>query len=396
MVPGQRRNHRTRQLLAISCAVLAATALTACGSSSGSASASSGSTQTSGATSPPNSATGQFSALQSVVDKAMVAPTSIPLTTPLQAAPPKGKTIVYLQCEVAQCKEGGEGVAQATAALGWTLNTIPFQSTDPATLASAFQQALQQKPLAVVIAGVPEVLWKNQEAAYQKAGIPIIPFFVGPIDLSSTVIANIGNLNDNAYFGKVLADWFVVDSHGTGHALVANVPAYQVLTSVSDAFEKEVASQCAQCTITKLDVTATQLGTGAFSSVIISALQKDPSIKYVMATDGVFIDPLPAALAGAGLGGTVKVIAQGGDAQNIIDLKAGRLAALTGLPSIYAGWLSLDVALRHYEGMSMPADGGDGGVPTQLLTKASVGSVTGSFELPTDFRDQIKKLWLLG
>jgi hypothetical protein len=44
----------------------------------------------------------------------------------------------------------------------------------------------------------------------------------------------------------------------------------------------------------------------------------------------------------------------------------------------------------------MPSDGGDGGVPTQLLTKDSVGSVTGSFELPTDFRDQIKKLWLLG
>jgi ribose transport system substrate-binding protein len=326
----------------------------------------------------------------------MVAPTTIPLTTPLTSAPPKGKTIVYLQCEVAQCKEGGEGVQQATSALSWTLKTIPFKSTDPSTLNSAFQQALQLKPLAVIIAGIPEVLWKGQEAAYKAAGIPIIPFFVGPIDLSSTVIANIGNLNDNAYFGKVLADWFIVDSHSAGHALVANVPAYQVLTSVSDAFEKEVGSQCPACKLTKLDVTATQLGTGAFSSVIVSALQKDPAIKYVMATDGVFIDPLPAALSAAGLGGTVKVIAQGGDAQNIVDLKAGRLSALTGLPSIYAGWISVDVAIRHFEGTSMPSDGGDGGVPTQLLTKDSVGSVTGSFELPTDFRDQIKKLWLLG
>jgi ribose transport system substrate-binding protein len=392
MVQVHRRNHRTR-LLVISCAALAAATLAACGSSSGS----SGPTTTpSTQTSSSSSGSGQTAALQAVVDKAMIAPTAIPLTTPLTSAPPKGKTIVYLQCEVAQCKEGGEGVQQATAALGWTLKTIPFLSTDPSTLNSAFQQALQLKPLAVSIAGVPEVLWKGQEAAYQRAGIPIIPFFVGPIDLSSTVIANIGNLNDNAYFGQVLADWFIVDSKGTGHALVANVPAYQVLTSVSDAFEKEVASQCPACKLTKLDVTATQLGTGAFSSVIISALQKDPSIKYVMSTDGVFIDPLPAALAGAGLGGTVKVIAQGGDAQNIVDLKAGRLAALTGLPSIYAGWLSVDVALRHFEGMTMPSDGGDGGVPTQLLTKASVGSVTGSFELPTDFRDQIKKLWLLG
>ena len=387
MVQVQRRNRRTRHLLTVSGAALVAATLAACGSSSGS-SAPSSSTQTAG--------TGTHAALQAVVDKAMVAPTSIPLTTPLKSAPPKGMTIVYLQCEVSQCKEGGEGVQQATSTLGWTLKTIPFKSTDPATLASAFQQALQLKPFAVVIAGVPEVLWKNQEAAYKEAGIPIIPFFVGPIDLSSTVIANIGNLNDNGYFGKVLADWFIADSQGTGRALVANVPAYQVLTSVSDAFEKEVASQCAACKLTKLDVTATQLGTGAFSSVIISALQKDPSIKYVMATDGVFIDPLPAALAGAGLGGTVKVIAQGGDAQNIIDLKAGRLSALTGLPTIYAGWISLDVAIRHYEGMSMPSDGGDGGVPTQLLTKASVGSVTGVFELPTDFRDQIKKLWLLG
>ena len=393
MVQVQRRTHRTRHLLAVSCAALAAATLAACGSSSG---ASGASTTPSTQTSSSGSGSNQSAGLQAVVDKAMIAPTSIPLTTPLKSAPPNGKTIVYLQCEVAQCKEGGEGVQQATSALSWTLKSIPFKSTDPSTLNSAFQQALQLKPLAVIIAGIPEVLWKGQEAAYQQAGIPIIPFFVGPIDLSSTVIANIGNLNDNAYFGKVLADWFIVDSGGKGDALVANVPAYQVLTSVSDAFEKEVASQCAACKLKKLDVTATQLGTGAFSSVIISALQKDPSIKYVMATDGVFIDPLPAALAGAGLGGTVKVIAQGGDAQNIIDLKADRLAALTGLPTIYAGWLSVDVAIRHYEGMSMPSDGGDGGVPTQLLTKASVGSVTGAFELPTDFRDQIKKLWLLG
>jgi ribose transport system substrate-binding protein len=394
MVQGQRRNHRTRQLLAFSCAVLAAAALAACGSSSGSSSAPNSSAQSS--TQSSSAGSSQFAALQAIVDKAEIAPTMIPLVTPLNSAPPKGKTIVYLQCEVAQCKEGGEGVQQAIGALGWKLKTIPFESTNPATLASAFQQALQLKPFAVVIAGVPEVLWKNQEAAYKAAGIPIIPFFVGPIDLSSTVIANIGNLNDNGYFGKVLADWFIVDSKGAGHALVANVPAYQVLTSVSDAFEKEVGSQCPNCKLTKLDVTTTQLGTGAFSSVIISSLQKDPSINYVMATDGVFIDPLPAALAGAGLGGKVKILAQGGDEQNIVDLKAGRLSALTGLPTIYAGWIAIDVAIRRSEGMSMPSDGGDGGVPTQLLTKDSVGSVTGVFELPTDFRDQIKKIWLFG
>ena len=239
MVQVQRRNHRARRLLAVTCAVVAAAGLAACTSSSGS----SPSPSTSAQPSTSESSSTQASALQTVVDKAMVAPTTIPLTTPLTSAPPKGKTIVYLQCEVAQCKEGGEGVQQATSALSWTLKTIPFKSTDPATLNSAFQQALQLKPLAVIIAGIPEVLWKGQEAAYKAAGIPIIPFFVGPIDLSSTVIANIGNLNDNAYFGKVLADWFIVDSHSAGHALVANVPAYQVLTSVSDAFEKEVGSQ---------------------------------------------------------------------------------------------------------------------------------------------------------
>ena len=45
----------------------------------------------------------------------LIAPTKIPLEVPLVSAPPPGKTIVFLQCELAQCKGIGDGVTAAAA-----------------------------------------------------------------------------------------------------------------------------------------------------------------------------------------------------------------------------------------------------------------------------------------
>jgi hypothetical protein len=100
-------------------------------------------------------------------------------------------------------------------------------------------------------------------------------------------------------------------------------------------------------------------------------------------------------LAGAGLS-SIKVLAQGGDAQNIADIKAGKVSAISALSASYAAWLSVDATLRHIEGMSMPSNGDDGGVPMQLLTKGSIGTVTGAYKLPATFPQQFEKLWHVG
>jgi ribose transport system substrate-binding protein len=323
------------------------------------------------------------------------APTKIPLTTPLKKAPPKGKTFVYLQCEQTQCNEAGQALAKAVAAIGWNFKTIDYNDTEPSTVTAAFSNALLDKPAGVAIAGTPQVLWQSAEAGYKAAGVPISAIFIGPATLGFPVIANIGNGADNIDFGKTLADYFIVDSGGKGHVLLANVPVYASLNDVVKGFSQEVAARCPSCSITNLNVSAAELGNGEMDPDVVAALQKDHSIGYVMATDGVFVDELPGALAGAGLS-SIKVLAQGGDAQNIADIKAGKVSAISALSASYAAWLSVDATLRHIEGMSMPSNGDDGGVPMQLLTKGSIGTVTGAYKLPATFPQQFEKLWHVG
>jgi ribose transport system substrate-binding protein len=309
------------------------------------------------------------------------APAKIPLTTPLKKAPPKGKTFVYLQCEQTQCNEAGQALAKAVAAIGWNFKTIDYNDTEPSTVTAAFSNALLDKPAGVAIAGTPQVLWQSAEAGYKAAGVPISAIFIGPATLGFPVIANIGNGADNIDFGKTLADYFIVDSGGKGHVLLANVPVYASLNDVVKGFSQEVAARCPSCSITNLNVSAAELGNGDMDPDVVAALQKDHSIGYVMATDGVFVDELPGALAGAGL---------------IADIKAGKVSAISALSASYAAWLSVDATLRHIEGMSMPSNGDDGGVPMQLLTKGSIGTVTGAYKLPATFPQQFEKLWHVG
>jgi len=42
------------------------------------------------------------------------------VTQALPSAPPKGKTVLFLQCEEAQCAQEGQGMQAAAATIGWT------------------------------------------------------------------------------------------------------------------------------------------------------------------------------------------------------------------------------------------------------------------------------------
>src|SRR6185437_2070555 len=65
-------------------------------------------------TTSTNAGSSQVDAAKAATSEALLQPTSIPLTTKLKSTPPSGKTFVFLQCELAQCKTFEEGVAAAT------------------------------------------------------------------------------------------------------------------------------------------------------------------------------------------------------------------------------------------------------------------------------------------
>ncbi|WP_278043897.1 sugar ABC transporter substrate-binding protein [Protofrankia symbiont of Coriaria ruscifolia] len=284
----------------------------------------------------------------------------------------------------------GTGMQAAAEAAGWQFKSIPFQSTNPSTLTSGLTQALRYNPVAVSVVAMPYALWSASVPQHQQAGVPIIPVFVGPADSNSTIIANVGNSEYAALNGQFLSAWFISDSNAKGKVLSVSIPDYPWVGAVATGFEAAVASGCSACEVTKIKAGIPDVANGTINTKIVSALRKDPSIKYVVVSNSAFVQPLPAALAAAGLSGKVKLAGCCGTTAQQQGLKSGQFAAVTGGTTL-GGWHVVDAAIRHAQGLPIPAK--EGFPPVGLLTKDNELPPSDSYDQPADYADQFKALW---
>ena len=321
----------------------------------------------------------------------LTAPTEIPLKEPLTAAPTPGRTIVFLQCELAQCKSIGDGVVAAATLVGWEPKVIPYQSSNPSTLASALHEALRYDPVATTFTSMPYALWSQAVAEYEAAGVPLIPSFTGEVPLDDTIIANPASPEYAALNGTLLGNWVIADSQANGNVLSVTTPDFPYLDDVSKAFDSTVASGCPDCKVTEVKLGIPDIASGASSNIIVSALRKDPTIKYVISANSGFIAGLPSALNAAGLGGKVKIGGCCGTNITESGLASGQFSAVTGVNLAYGGYISVDAALRYAEGSPIPAT--EGTLPIGLLVEGTDTAPSDSYAEPSDFVQQFKTLW---
>jgi ribose transport system substrate-binding protein len=321
----------------------------------------------------------------------LIAPTKIPLEVPLVSAPPSGKTIVFLQCELAQCKGIGDGVTTAATVVHWNIKVIPYESTNPSTLAAALDQALQYHPVAVAFTSPPYALWSQKVAEYKNAGVALIPSFTGEVPLDATIIANPSSTEYANRNGAILGNWFIQVSNAAGHVLSVGVPEFPWLAAVANGFKSAVKDGCHACKVTNMDVAIPDLGSGAITTNVVSALQKDPSINYVVADDSAFLLALPAGLSAAGLSNRVTVAGCCGGQATEAGLATGQFHAVTGVNGNYAGFITVDAALRFAERSPIPSNEGD--LPVGLLVKGTDEKPSDSYNEPSGYVDQFKALW---
>ncbi len=336
-----------------------------------------------------DTATTEVAAAQDVVDEALTPPDTINQTVPLSGAVPSG-TYVVITCELPQCKTISDGAIEAAQAIGWETQTLSYATTDGATLTTAMQDALQYDPIAVSPIGFSQDLWDQLQPQYKAAGVPIVPIAVGDVVTSDVVTEGSSAGPDYAASGAIMANWVTVDSGAAAHVLVQDVPAFAVLAAYGDGFRSELSAVCSACEVTDLDVAPAQLATNGLVPAIVSALQKDPSIDYLVTTDGAFLSGLPSALAAAGIT-TVKVAGGAPDINNMEALVSGTNAAWTAEPTDQFGWVAVDIAARTVLGMDVEPTGG--GRPQWLVTPENVGTPANFLPYPADYRDQYRTLW---
>ncbi len=342
------------------------------------------------AAAPAAGGSAEVAAAKAAYEPFLVPPAKLNQVTPLSGPVAKDLLYVFLECELPQCVEIGIGAVEAAKAIGWKTKVLKWSTADMQTLLSVMDEALTLKPAAVTLTGIPQEVWADREAAFKAAGAMIIPIAVATLKTSPTVPMGAAMGDDYMADGALVGNWFIADSNGEGKALVVDLPAYPVLTAHGTGFKNTVKAGCAKCVMNTLDITVPQLAKGEYVPSIISALQKDPTIKYVITTDGAFIDGLSAALDAA----SMKDIKVGGGSptiNNLAALDAGTEHAWAGEAIHMDGWIAIDIAARQLLGMEIPISGGRR--TQQLFIKGNVGTPTSSLDKPDDYREQFKTLW---
>ncbi len=367
----------------------------ACGSSSTSSPATTAAADaaTTAAAAAADPAATQAEAAKAEAAKYLTAPTKINQTEKLTGKVPSG-TVVIIGCELPQCNVISDGAKAAAAAIGWKTEYLQYDALGDgaATLHQAMVDALAMKPIVVMPIGFSQQVWQDLVPDFEKAGVVITSMADGDNAPGGAVTIGASNASDYIKSGEIMAQWFTADSGGTGKALVQDTPAYAVLKKYGDGFKAKVAEICSGCSVTPLDIAPAQLADAV--PTVVSALQKDPSIKYVIATDGAFLAGLPAALKAANITG-VQIAGGAADVNNMTELTTGGNAAWTAEPPQQFGWVAVDIAAKTLLKMPITADA-DGGRPQMLVTKENVGSPDDwplGLKFPADYQDQFKALW---
>jgi ribose transport system substrate-binding protein len=399
---------RSRRLAGVGVAAAAAAlALAACSSSAstsssstapaastGAASASAASTASAGTDGSAVSASA-LAAAQAAVKSASTVPTGIPETQQLSSPPPKGKTVLFLQCEEVQCGYEGTGLKAAAAAVGWTVKTLNFQAANPATLVSALQTGLQYHPVAAFFTGVPQEAWQSEQKAYAAAGAILVDDYNATAPTGIGVEPGRGYGNESVAIGTTIADEQIVNSAGAAAAsLIVSVPTYTVFDPMVTAYKAQIAKECPTCSVTEDDFTLPQMLGGQLVPAVVSAAKRIPNLKYIVAVDGAFTDTLPGALKAAGLAGKYQIINGGGIATDQQFVQAGTELTTVSNPLTECGWQDMDMAIRF--AMHLPESPGDEQVPWVLLNKSNVGTPSDSYDVPANYPSLFEKLWDVG
>ena len=383
------RRHRAQ--LALGATVAAALALTACGSSSG---VSGNSAAAGGSVAGGGSSSACLTEANAYLKPYDTLPTSLPTSPPghftaLAAKPKSGGTVVSLVQPIPAALTSAKAVSKAAASVGWTNKIVNFDGTVP-DLISKFSQSLSPKPTAIWIDGYPPEALTSQIAAAKKAGVLVAFASTAGTPESVSGFGSITNSTSTvSKVSEISANLTARASECSAKVLAVTLP-YPIIETTGKQYTKFLTSLCSACSVKTKLIQTQDIGTPNATNAIVSALQADPSIKYLFLTVGNLGDSLPSALSQAGLSG-ITVLGATPDDASIAALRAKTNYAWIDLNSDIQGWVAFDGIVRAIATGKVVTD--DGNYPLWVLTQDNVPSGTTAPVYPTNYQDLFTKLW---
>jgi ABC-type sugar transport system substrate-binding protein len=241
------------------------------------------------------------------------------------------------------------------------------------------------------IGTLPNPTIQSQLAQLKSKGIPYVSVSsVSPVD--GEMIANFTAAPEIAQAGKLTADWIIADSNADAHVAYFWDPSLSQNKPGTDAFVAEMTSACPNCSV---DAETTNFLSGIGTTdppQIVSFLQRNPNVNYLVIGIGSGSAGVAQALAAAGLAGKVKIVSRLADPSNFKNIQQGSEVMGLTEETFEAGWRMVDVLIRHMEGASFDPTPID---TIHIITKANLpADISQPYAVP-NYQSYFEKAWLL-
>lgn len=307
-----------------------------------------------------------------------------PLTvTPLPSAPDPSTYAIQVNCTLPACAPGA--MEAAMDVLGWKFEEMTYDITKgPSALQTALTQAVAAKPDVIIYgANFPEAIFQPQIDSGLKEGIKFVD--IGG-ELTPGYSACIQCKKSLGALGALAADIALADAGGKIDIAVPFDASIGPLQAEVDGLKQEVEKNGEGSRV--LEVEQSVGSTPADNaSRLVSFLQRNPSVKYVIASEQ-FLHA--AALGSAGLASRVKLVGiYPLSSSNVASVKDGQVLAFsTGeLASLY--WRAADAAARAVAGVEV-----DPIEPIQSLRVINESNADDSLLEPANYQDIYTQAWL--
>jgi ABC-type sugar transport system substrate-binding protein len=365
-------------------AVLALSSATAC--SSGDSGSGGGSGDSSG---------GGNSAAEKEVEQYLTPPDGIAVDQPVGTCPAEGKTIIVTENPQAVTRKTNDGLEVGAKALGWTVIRQEV-GTGPEDPQKALDAALDQSPDAVLVSGNPSSTFRTQLDRATSLGIPVLMSDNGePVGTTGTTTTiSLDDFEQTGLWGKMNADYAA--AQGAKHVLVVDLSLYPILHAWTEGVVDEMKKIAPDTKTDVLDAQITDLVGGEIPSKIVSEIQRNPDIDWVLLSLGDMTTGLDAALRAASLTDQVSIGGESASTANVSALQGGTEDAWTGFAAEIHGMYRIDALARLFGGED-PTKVDYSTLPTQLLTPDNIKDAPldseGYYLGVKDYSSHFEKIW---
>jgi len=314
---------------------------------------------------------GGNAAAEQEVEQYLSPPESIPVDQPLATCPEEGKTIIVTENPQAVTRKTNDGLEAGAEILGWTVVRQPV-GTGPEDPQKAFDAALDQSPDAVLVSGNPSSTFRAQLDRANQLGIPVLLSDNGEdvgVDGTAYTIS-LDNFDQTGLWGKMNADYAA--AQGAKHVLVVDLSFYPILHAWAEGAADELAKISPDTQVTTIDPQITDLVAGEIPALVVSEIQRNPDIDWILLSLGDMTTGLDAALRAAGLNEQVSIGGESASTANVAALQEGTEDAWTGFAAEIHGMYRIDALARLFSGED-PTQVDYSQLPTQLLTPDNIG-----------------------